>query len=168
MIDDVVWEEPPVSVRGSGNHREPTFHDKLSQTLRSRPNQWARIPDFFGKNASRTAHRIRKAAVRAYRPAGSFEATCRIVDGRSCLFARYVGETIEEKAPMNRTQRTDAQIAHLCEHQAAFDDLQGAFTNIAMYMQSNGSYENWDLYQRVCDDLGIKPRPHICHPDPED
>lgn len=69
---------------------------------------------------------------------------------------------------MNRTQRFEAQIAHLREHQAAFDRSQGRFVNIAEFMSFNGDYNNWDLYQRMCSKLGIEPRPNICHPNPED
>jgi hypothetical protein len=67
---------------------------------------------------------------------------------------------------MNRTERTAAQIAHLMEHQADFEKEKGP--NVTEYMYDYGDYANWDLYQRVCDDLGIEPRPEICHPNPED
>lgn len=67
---------------------------------------------------------------------------------------------------MNRAERTAAQIAHLREHQAAFEMDKGP--DVAEYMYDYGCYANWDLYQWVCYDLGIEHKPEICHPNPED
>lgn len=68
--------------------------------------------------------------------------------------------------PMNRAERTAAQISHLQEHQDLFEQDKGP--DVAEYMHDYGDYANWDLYQRVCEDLGIPHRPEICHPNPED
>lgn len=69
---------------------------------------------------------------------------------------------------LNRAQRFAAQATHIREHQAEWDKLQGENCDIEGYLADYGSYERWDLYQRICEDLGIKPKPKICHPNPED
>lgn len=70
---------------------------------------------------------------------------------------------------MNRQQRFEAQIAHIREHQAKFDEHQGkSGASVADYFHDYGSYENWALYQNLCFDLEIEPRQEICHPNPED
>lgn len=69
---------------------------------------------------------------------------------------------------MNRAQRFEAQIAHIEENRDLWEQAQGKNADVAEYMYTYGSYERWDLYQRVCDDIGIEWKPEICHPDPED
>lgn len=65
---------------------------------------------------------------------------------------------------MNRAERTAAQIAHIREHQERFDGHAGP-GDVAEYFADHGD-KYWDLYERLCGDLGIEPRPGIGHPDP--
>jgi hypothetical protein len=73
-----------------------------------------------------------------------------------------------EKPVMNRAGRIKAQVAHIEEHREAWERYAGKNVDVAEYMAHYGSYERWNLYQRLCDDLGIDPRSEICHPNPED
>lgn len=51
----------------------------------------------------------------------------------------------------------EAQIAHLKQHQAAFDADHGAGRTIEEYFEEY-AWEYEDLYERLCADLGITPR----------
>lgn len=82
---------------------------------------------------------------------------------------KLLNEVDRLNAPrMSRTQRFDAQAVHIAEHQDAWDRLQGKNCDILGYLHTYGSYERWNLYQQICGDLQIEPRPEICHPNPED
>lgn len=70
------------------------------------------------------------------------------------------------KPKLDRAQRTAGQIAHITEHAASFADLQGGGQDIAEYIHDHG--DTWDIYQRLCDDMQIEPKPEFCHPNPED
>lgn len=58
-------------------------HELIADVLRSRPGQWAALPDVPGSSAGN----IKGGTLQAYRPAGSFEA--QMMQG--VLYARYVG-----------------------------------------------------------------------------
>ena len=105
------------------------------------------------------------------------DARGRIVSAFGCLTGMwfdedevddiYEGDGAEvEPEKLDRAGRTAAQIEHLKEHQALFENDKGP--DVAEYMYTYGSLEQWDLYQRVCEDLGIAHKPEICHPNPED
>lgn len=87
----LVWEDPPPDSRG----RRPGWadeddHDAFAAALRARPMRWARLP--LTSAGTGTAACIVMARLVAYRPARSFEAVRRTVDGRSYVYARYVGQ----------------------------------------------------------------------------
>lgn len=76
------------------NPPEPDYvqHADVAKLLRRRPNQWARVGDYANPPSARsTAQSIRKAGLRAYAPAGAYEAISREVDGQHVVYARYVG-----------------------------------------------------------------------------
>ncbi len=60
-----------------------------AEKLRSHPRQWARITTRNSKSgASGMANHISNGRLRAFQPAGTFEATARGLD----VWARYIGE----------------------------------------------------------------------------
>lgn len=60
--------------------------------LRERPGEWAVLHTSKSAQLSAAAARtIRVAKVKAWQPAGSFEAIARTVDGEHRVYARYVG-----------------------------------------------------------------------------
>lgn len=80
----LAWEEPPVN-------RSSTWLEEASQ-LRACPGQWAVIcikP--HSRAAVAMASHISNGNLAAFRPAGTFEATSRTVDGEARVYARYVG-----------------------------------------------------------------------------
>ncbi|MFE7659656.1 hypothetical protein [Streptomyces celluloflavus] len=81
-----VDELPAAKTRNSENF---VWAMEVSTTLRQRPGQWAIVER--GRQSSARASRIKGRLV-LFRPAGSFEATTRTVDGEMRCYARYVGE----------------------------------------------------------------------------
>lgn len=79
--DAITWEEPPP--RSTRTER----YDALTETLRTRPGQWARVPDMLYTSASSTASAIRAGLLSAFEPKGAYEAAVR----KGVLYARYVG-----------------------------------------------------------------------------
>lgn len=60
----------------------------IADALRKRPGEWAHI----GTGNPSRATNIKTATLRAFAPAGSFEAVARnLVDGKGDIYARYVG-----------------------------------------------------------------------------
>lgn len=91
------WEEPPPDRRGmtSGTRSPARDFAVVARELRERPGEWAvvaEVPYFGGANL---ATRIRRGSGPWWRPAGSFDATCRHVDGRAVVYARFLGELAE-------------------------------------------------------------------------
>jgi len=87
-MGDIVWEDPPQDRRSHYGR-----HAKIAAELKAHPGQWAKI--MTDANVSHTAL-IKNGGVKAYQPAGSFEAVARnsrTVDGRTrCdVYARYIG-----------------------------------------------------------------------------
>ncbi|WP_328739905.1 hypothetical protein OHA91_22895 [Streptomyces erythrochromogenes] len=64
----------------------------IAAQLRDHPGKWAYI-DSKGSRASAgsTAYAIRTGKLRAYAPAGHYEAKARTVDGEFRVYARYCG-----------------------------------------------------------------------------
>jgi hypothetical protein len=82
------WGDPP-----SHPDHERIDHLAAAAALRKRPARWANIGHFTSAQSSRsTAQTIRAGKSAAWAPKGAFEATARLVDGRYCVWARYVGE----------------------------------------------------------------------------
>lgn len=93
-MTEVKWEAPPPAANGGKSiAASAERHRGLAQQLKDNPGEWAVVgtketPALAGQNA----YDIRKANLAAYRPAGSFEAVARTVDGEHRVYARYVGE----------------------------------------------------------------------------
>jgi hypothetical protein len=82
----ISWEDPPPpGGDGTADHRPWAI---VAAELRSRPGIWALIDNRSG-NISLTT-RINQGRS-WWKPAGSFEAVSRFVDGRLHIYARYVG-----------------------------------------------------------------------------
>lgn len=84
----LVWEKPPPP----GN-RSRRFA-QIATILRSRPGEWARIADYQApSSAGQLVMRVNRALNKHWEPAGAFQATYRTIDGRTNVYARYVGTT---------------------------------------------------------------------------
>jgi hypothetical protein len=82
------WEEPPVT-RG----REPRDWTAVLGRLKDRPGEWARVAETdTANNAAATAYSIRHGNYSGIRP-NQYDAVSRSVEGRFCVYARWVGET---------------------------------------------------------------------------
>jgi hypothetical protein len=87
------WENPPPPT--NGQHVDGAA---LAAQLKSAPGRWARVRqypnDAGGKSTahSYTGH-VRNGQARWARPAGSFEATVRVVGDARVVYVRYVGES---------------------------------------------------------------------------
>lgn len=89
------FEEPPAGPPTSRAYRTQQ-HLIAAAALRERPGEWAMIKTTETSSAARSsAAQIRSAVLVAYRPAGSFGATARTVDGEHRVYARYLGEAVE-------------------------------------------------------------------------
>jgi len=71
---------------------------KAADMLRENPGQWAQVTIKDKRaNAAATAHYVRSAVLRAFEPAGSFDAKAAPAldaeDGEWGVFVRYVGDT---------------------------------------------------------------------------
>ncbi len=74
-----------------------------AEMLRARPGQWARVQKRDKRaHAATAAYQINRGLLAAFRPAGSFEAASRTVDGEYLVYARYVGH---EQEPRNAGER---------------------------------------------------------------
>lgn len=83
------WEEPPPpSPGGPGVTKQVIAHEFVAVQLRTRPGEWALIVDDY-PHAS-VASLITRGKIRAYAPAGTYQAVARMVDGTQRIYARYV------------------------------------------------------------------------------
>jgi hypothetical protein len=86
-VNKVVFEPLPPRAQGY------TRHIEVAAQLRERPGQWARVSECSSGDSARTmVYRIRHAIVKAYAPAGAFEAEWRGSGRVRHVYARYVGE----------------------------------------------------------------------------
>lgn len=84
------WEDPPPrnhDQRGRAKH--VIAHELIAFQLRRQPRKWGVV--FEATSATGPAQLIREGRLAPYRPAGSFEAALRVVDGVNVTYARYVG-----------------------------------------------------------------------------
>lgn len=87
------WKEPVEKKVGLYNARA-SEHDAIAKQLKERPGQWAvcYTDEFY-----QLAYRIKDGSIPAFRPAGTFEATCRGAAGKGQktkeIYVRYVGES---------------------------------------------------------------------------
>lgn len=73
-----------------GGVGRPVLYEEEAAELRGRPGEWALIAD---SAASSMASNIKYGTLKAFRPAGTFEAVCRKQKhGYGEIYARYVGE----------------------------------------------------------------------------
>jgi hypothetical protein len=85
------WEEPPRSTYGGpGKRKTIEAHELIAVQLRARPGQWALIME--GLPHSSIGSLISRGKLRAYAPAGTFEAVARTANGGQSIYARFVGE----------------------------------------------------------------------------
>jgi len=83
-MSDITFTDPPAATRGKLWGR----HQQIAEALRERPGDWALVME--GVNGS-NSHSIRTARIKAYAPAGAYEATARKNGDRHDIYARYVG-----------------------------------------------------------------------------
>lgn len=73
--------------------RDPNAWQNEAAELKARPGQWARVATKQTTSSAGTlASRIKEGQIRAFIPAGHFQAVIRGMD----VWARYVGPTDEE------------------------------------------------------------------------
>ena len=83
------WEDPPPMRRPSMG----VDYDHLADILRANPGRWAVVRE--GTRARTVGHmsEIKSGKIAAFRPAGTFESTCRSEGAKVTVYARYVGES---------------------------------------------------------------------------
>lgn len=82
---EITWETPPNTSIG-----RPARYVHILNTLRNRPNEWARLEVPGLKTQSSLATSINQGRIKGSEPAGSFEAVTRTVDGETRLYVRSV------------------------------------------------------------------------------
>ena len=83
----VKFQDPPKTTGGRGSRGK---HLEIASELRGRPGEWALVMEGV---AGSSPTMIRTGAIRAYTPAGAFDATARKrPDGKFDVYARFVGE----------------------------------------------------------------------------
>lgn len=92
------WEDPPTA-KPIGRHGVTLANELIASQLRRHPGEWALIAENPG-NSSLAGH-IKSAAIAAFRPAGSYEAVTRTVEGVVRIYARHVGEAGERSDTPN-------------------------------------------------------------------
>lgn len=79
------WEEPP------SQRQAPAKYGHIFEAVKERRGDWARVDIPGLKNPSNFAANTRSGRVQGSKPAGSFDAVTRMVDGERRLYIRYVG-----------------------------------------------------------------------------
>ncbi|HZE34074.1 MAG TPA: hypothetical protein VE198_21905 [Actinoallomurus sp.] len=84
-----VWEEPPAD---GGRRRKLTEHHPLVLDMKANPGRWVRFHEHASTHAAATtAARVKRGQSRWCQPAGSFEATYRVLAGKAVVYVRYIG-----------------------------------------------------------------------------
>lgn len=84
MTVEVAWRRPRLG---------RLDHEHIAQTLRDRPGEWARVERPYQYAAAKKyAYRICIGGIKAFSPAGDFEAVHRQDQGRYYVYARYLGD----------------------------------------------------------------------------
>lgn len=81
------WEDPGPRTRAPAGD-----YWKIAAELRANPGRWAVVREGTRMTVIGHGTSIQTGKIEAFRPAGSFEATCRSRDGKVVVYARYVGE----------------------------------------------------------------------------
>lgn len=90
-MQEIVFEAPPSVKPGV---RPPSPEDvAAAAALRAQPGEWARIYSGTRIKAQNRTAQIKGGRRRQFRPAGSFDATCRRSGNEYLVYARFVGET---------------------------------------------------------------------------
>ncbi len=91
MTDDDVfrWENPPPDAKGR-NGKSLITHELIASRLRGRPGHWALIHTTSAPSA--IPRNITLGRIRAYAPAGTFQAVSRRVGDEFRIYVRFVGE----------------------------------------------------------------------------
>ena len=84
MIMEIIREDPPAQ-------RRTGKYDDVADQLADDIGNWYRIAT--GATTGTLAAAINKGAIRAFQPAGSFEAVSRTQTDGVSIWARYVGES---------------------------------------------------------------------------
>lgn len=77
----VVWEDLP-------NRKTKHGWGEIAEELRANPGVWARVPTVPEGHTATYCVYVKSARLRAFAPAGSFEAVTR----NKTMYVRYVGE----------------------------------------------------------------------------
>lgn len=87
MSEDIVWRTPPEHAL---NQTRKTQFEAFAKALRQRPQEWAVLPGEKTTvgSARSAALNIRKGAMSAFRPKGSWDA---VTEGTT-IYVRYLGE----------------------------------------------------------------------------
>ena len=80
---EIIREDPPAQ-------RRTGKYDDVADQLVADPDNWYRIAT--GATTGGLAAGINKGAIRAFQPAGSFEAVSRSQEDGVSIWARYVGD----------------------------------------------------------------------------
>lgn len=84
------WEDPPPTRAGARGEAKPVIgHELIAVQLRRKPGEWALIYEV--RSAPALVTEINAGVLQAYRPAGAYEATSRLIDGIFRVYARFVG-----------------------------------------------------------------------------
>lgn len=88
------WEDPPPSGKLGGSHlkRRPSRWRVVAEELRLKPGAWGVVYESDHGAASGLATEIRLGCHPIWQPTGTFEAVTRKLDGRTAVYARYIGE----------------------------------------------------------------------------
>lgn len=94
VLNHIRFEEPPAKSASATK----TKHQKIVEKLVKRPGEWALIAAYTTPASMNSmAYVIRRGGLKAYEPAGAFEAVARTTDGKHRVWARYVGRSGEHK-----------------------------------------------------------------------
>lgn len=79
------WQDPPPTTR-------PRTRDwaAVAALLRESPGRWALVAAGTRPTVAQLVHQMRRGSITAFRPAGHYDATSRVVDGITRVYARYV------------------------------------------------------------------------------
>lgn len=87
----VRWEEPPPKTPGGPGKPKPLVaHELIAVQLRREPGRWALIVEGYAHSSMGSL--ISRGKIRAYEPAGSFEAVARVGDNGHNIYARFIGQ----------------------------------------------------------------------------
>jgi hypothetical protein len=97
QVQIVRWEEPPPpKTRTRPTSEGHSRYAPIAEQLRANPGRWAVVLEGRRGAGTALATHIRMGHMKCFTPAGDFEATMRAVNGRGLVYARYLGDGIQE------------------------------------------------------------------------